>query len=79
MLKSLRKHAARLPQLRAMQLSPVVSENDELIHEIETSAARHDDQWNLTAGPDTAELDTFWNHVQEDVRRDPTWHTFTDE
>lgn len=60
-----------------LELSPVVSENDELIQAIET--AHDDDNWQLTGTPDVQQLDEFWTGVTEDLEKDPEWFTFADD
>ena len=57
------------PQLH---LSPVVSDNDELIQAIEAD----NDVWQLEAVPDTNALDQFWTGVEDDLKHDPSWFTF---
>ena len=59
-------------------LSPVMSEDDELVQAIEGDVERRDDNWQLTTGPDTAELETFWRNVEDDIAHDPTWQSFDD-
>lgn len=49
-----------------MQLSPVISEPDELIRAIEEEAIRHDDNWTLEASPDSDQLDQSWDAILRD-------------
>lgn len=59
-----------------LELSPVVSEDDELIQAIEQDA--NYDQWNLES-IDTEQLHNFWAGVQQDIANDPEWVHFTSE
>ena len=54
-------------------LSPVVSEDDELIQAIEADT---EEAWQLEATPDTRALDQFWSGVEEDLTNDPQWFSF---
>ena len=75
----LKTHKLTLPHLSAspeLRLSPVRSEDDELIHAIEDPI---NDIWRLEATPDTRELNQFWTGVEEDLKHDPTWFNFTDD
>lgn len=75
------QHHHHLPQLkhsaRKIQLDRVASEDDELIQAIEQEHT--EDNWQLDANPDVTGLDTFWTGVQEDLKNDPTWFSFTEE
>ncbi|PID30202.1 hypothetical protein CR983_03035 [Candidatus Saccharibacteria bacterium] len=62
-----------------MQLSPVVSDNDELTSQIDNRAATDDDLWQLDPAIDSEELERNWAHVQSDIEKDPSWFTFDDE
>ncbi len=65
----------QLPRLntRAMQLSPVVSDGDELLEAIENAARVHDDDWQLEATLDTDRLERDWSRIEDDIRHDPEW------
>ncbi len=56
-----------------MRFSPVVSDGDELLSDLDSQFTTQDDQWTLTERPDTAELEHFWDAVVADVRKDPDW------
>ena len=58
-------------------LSPVSSENDELIMAIEKEHA--DNSWTLDNTPDVASLDDFWSSVEEDLKKDPSWFNFSED
>lgn len=38
----------------------------------------NDDNWELTERPDGSQLVEFWETVEKDIRRDPTWFSFED-
>lgn len=80
MLKINHRHKEfHLPQFalpRAMQLSPVVDDGDELTQAIASDPMTHDDMWVLSERPDEAELareERIWNQMLDDVRNDPEW------
>lgn len=81
--KSLRSYLPQLPYLRSgttqMQLSPVLSDTDELIQAIEDEIVRHDDNWMLEVTPDTEKLEQGWAAIQQDIEHDPKWFKFDDE
>lgn len=81
MLKLHHAHHLPLPHLRhswhRLVLSPVASENDELIMSIEQEHAA--DNWTLDNAPDVAGLDEFWTHVEEDLKKDPEWFNFAED
>ena len=69
----------QLPHFQHSQqlaLSPVVSEEDELLQAIEQG---HEEPWQLDPTPDATELGEFWDGVQQDLRNDPTWFDFADD
>lgn len=69
------RHAHR--STRHLRFSPVVSEDDELIHAIEDA---HEESWQLEPTPDSHSLTEFWSGVEEDIAKDPQWFRFaTDE
>ena len=81
---ALKKHftihmPAALRTVHSLALSPVVDEDDELIQDIDNQLAQHDDNWTLTAAPDTSELASFWRGVERDIEADPTWNRFDAE
>ena len=55
------------------QLSPVASEDDELIRAIEDS---REEVWQLEPTPDSRSLTEFWCGVEEDIAKDPEWFSF---
>lgn len=63
-------HHFHLPKLNfrslQLELSPVYSENDELIQAIESEAERRDDLWQLESAPDAEGLQRFWSDVSLD-------------
>lgn len=60
-----------------LRLSPVASEDDELIQAIEAS---HEEIWRLDPTPDSRSLAEFWSGVEDDISKDPEWFSFaTDE
>lgn len=68
------------PTVRIVAMSPVYDEDDdELIQAINNQPIVSDDQWTLTAAPDTDELNRYWNHVEEDIAGDPEWFAFDDD
>ena len=81
MLKLNHAHHLPVPHLlhstQRLELSPVASENDELIMAIEQDHAA--DNWTLENTPDVASLDDFWTHVEEDLKKDPEWFSFSEE
>ena len=58
-----------------LHLSPVPSDDDELIQAIEADT----DVWQLEAVPDTNALDQFWTGVEDDLKHDPSWFTFASD
>ncbi len=72
----LKSHHIRLLNSRSLQLSSVVSEDDELIHAIEDS---HEETWQLEPTPDSRSLTEFWSGVEEDIAKDPTWFSFASD
>ena len=47
----------------SLELSPVISEEDELIRSIESEPERRDDLWRLDSEPDAEGLREFWSSV----------------
>ena len=70
-------HLMRLPH--TMTLSPVESEDDELIIDIENESKAHDDNWVLDNAPDVSGIENFWEKVEDDIADDPEWFTFVDD
>lgn len=70
-----------LPELTAksMQLSPVVSDGDELLEAIDNTINDHDDNWRLEPTPDTDELEEGWRRISDDIAHDPEWVWFKDD
>ncbi len=83
MLSLKKSHHFHLPRLQfistPMQLSPVTSDDDELIEAIENSIIVHDDNWTLEAVPDTEQLERDWSRIQQDIEQDPEWFKFDNE
>ncbi len=81
MLQIKKHHSFSLPSLTTathrLAMSPVVSEDDELIHDIDT--ADSDDVWTLDPTPDTQELSRYWTTVERDLQNDPDWVNFAEE
>lgn len=77
MLKIKQKIAFELPELptlpKQMQFEPVSNEDDELIQSIDGQLDQHDDNWQLTETPDSAELEDYWSKVETDIAHDPEW------
>lgn len=75
-----RKFSLTLPQLslgtKPVELSPVIADDDELTRDIASDPDVHDDNWELSERPDGQQLETFWNSVEQDIARDPTWFRF---
>lgn len=76
-------HHSLLPHLPSilhgsstLQLSPVMSDSDELIQAIEDEHRK--DNWQLDA-TDAQSLDEFWTGVENDLKKDPGWFTFADD
>ena len=84
MLKLSKHHYLSLPNFgpvlpHSMRLAPVVDDTDELTQAIIHDPIDHDDNWELSERPDTTELVSYWEHVEEDVRNDPEWKKLSDE
>lgn len=69
-------HLPHMTASRAPQLSPILSEHDELIQDIEQSIG---EPWELADTPDVQGLDSFWSGVQDDLRHDPQWFSFAED
>ncbi len=65
-----------LPSVRNLRLSPVASEDDELIRAIEDA---QEEIWQLEPTPDSRSLAEFWSGVEEDIAKDPTWFSFASD
>lgn len=79
MLHLKHSHHLHLPLMhssRSPQLSPVATEHDELIEDIEKSTEQ---PWELVDTPDVQSLDVFWNGVEDDLKHDPTWFSFNND
>lgn len=66
----------RAPQ--PMQLSVVTEDTDELTQAVTSDSDDHDDNWQLAERPNEAELDAFWDKVEKDIHKDPSWFKFDD-
>lgn len=77
MLHIKHKHHFSLPHIelpRQMDYSPVlVTDDDELVRAIENDSLEHDNAWELSERPDSTELTTFWQTVEDDILSDPKW------
>lgn len=62
-----------------LQLSPVVSEDDELIQDIENDSIKKGGNWTLSDDPDVEGLERYWNNVQNDIANDPEWFHFAED
>lgn len=58
-------------------LSPVSSDGDELIEAIERDHQQAN--WTLDSTPDVQQLDEFWTHVEDDLKKDPDWFDFAND
>lgn len=83
MLKLKKHHTITIPSFLTpahhMQMSPVTSDDDELIDSIDNDQRNHDDNWTLEQRPDTEELTSYWNTVEKDIANDPQWIRFDDD
>lgn len=75
MLKMSKHHYLSLPEFglhlsRPMELAPIPTDDDELARSIERDPVDHDDNWELSERPDTTELESYWQHVEEDILSD---------
>lgn len=68
-----------LTQAKPLQLSPVIDDGDELTQAVKADTVDHDDNWQLTDRPNETELDQFWDKVEKDIAKDPSWFKFDDE
>ena len=80
MLTIKKHHHIHIPSFsntaRPMQLSPVVTDDDELIAAIDGA---DNDHWTLEQRPDADELMRYWNRVEADIASDPEWVHFEAE
>jgi len=85
MLKMSKHHYLSLPNFgltlaRPMHLAPVPSDDDdELTHAIVRDPVTHDDNWELSERPDTNELESYWQHVEQDMQSDPDFKAQTSD
>lgn len=65
-----------MPLLNYLQFQPIdpSSDSDEIPVE-----HRQRQDIDLTEQIDEVSLETFWNHVVEDIHQDPEWFTFSDD
>lgn len=63
-------------QVQQLKLSPVASENDELIEAIEAESLG--EQWQL-GEIDSNNLTAFWTGVEEELAQDPERLTFAED
>lgn len=76
MLKISKHHYLCLPDFslgfsKPLELTPVPADDDDLTRAIGADPAAHDDNWELSERPDTNELESYWQHVEEDMQNDP--------
>ena len=84
MLQIKQKFHIALPHLKlssgkTVQFAPVTDDNDELTQAIADDIVQHDDEWQLNERPNEAELEEFWDEVEDDIQHDPKWIKFSDE
>ncbi len=83
MLKIPKTFSVSLPHFQTtphpMNLSPVTIDDDELSQAVVADPDEHDNNWQLNERPDEVALEAFWNQVDDDVKKDPTWFTFDNE
>ena len=72
-------HFTHLSGFGQLQLGAVVSDDDELLQEIDQQRSLHDDNWTLDPTPDVEEVEQFWTNVQADIEQDPDWYTLSDD
>jgi len=76
MLKMSKHHYLSLPDFglgfsRPIQLTPVPADDgDDLTRAIVADPDDHDDNWKLSERPDTNELVSYWEHVEQDMQND---------
>ena len=68
-------HSVRGSVQHKFAFAPILTEEDELIAEIDNN---HSDTWELIDQSE-GELEAFWDHVVEDVRHDPDWNFASDD
>lgn len=71
MLKLNSSHHISLPHIdlsmpHLMELSPVPSDNDELVQDIMNDSVTHDNSWRLDERPDSEELTSYLDSVASD-------------
>lgn len=84
MLQIKQKFHINLPHIqlrnpKQVEFSPVTDDNDELSRAIIDDPAQHDDNWELNERPDAAQLEEYWDEVEDDIAHDPKWIKFSDE
>lgn len=62
-----------------VQFSPVTDDEDELTTAIADDPVQHDDNWELEEHPNEAQLEKFWNEVEDDIAHDPKWIKFSED
>lgn len=64
----------KLPQLFNQKLTfePVLSEDDELIKDINDDPVTHDNVWQLKEDINADELDRFWDQTLAEMRSEET-------
>lgn len=77
--KSLSFSLPKLHSSKPMQLSAVTVDDAELSRSLDSDPDEHDNNWELNERPDENELEAFWNTVEADVKKDPSWFAFDND
>lgn len=78
MLKMKHKHHLDFPHFTFPLTHNLAFEKVSVDQQMEENIRIHDDDWQLDERPDTAQLEQFWQRVEDDVSRDPEWVHFSD-
>jgi hypothetical protein len=68
-------HSVRRSTQHKFAFAPMLTEEDELLDDIDNSRTA---AWELSDQP-AGELEAFWDHVVADVRQDPEWNFASDD
>lgn len=68
------KNKNNMSELNYLQFQPIDSSSDDI-----EVAHQHQDEIVLDDGIDEDQLDHFWDQVVQDIHKDSSWFTFTDE
>ncbi len=63
-----------MSELNYLQFQPIDPSSDDMSDE-----HRHQDEIVLDDDIDETKLESYWDHVVQDIHQDPDWFTFTDE